>query len=286
MQAIQERVIKVWLSLIITVIALSVSVSTFASVATSDINAFQDLYKKQFPDLEFNDYADGVYALDADSREQWLEMEDFPPYEIAIDEGEELFNTPFANGETYASCFENEGVGVRQNFPYFDTEQKQVVTLELAINQCREKNSEKPLKYKKGDIAKLSAYMAYTSRGNKFTTDVPDDPGAIAAYENGKQFFYSRRGQLNFSCASCHIQAANNLLRADLVSPALGHVTHWPVYRAKWGEIGTLHWRFAGCNEQVYAKALPAQGESYRNLEYFLTVMSQGLNVNGPGSRK
>ena len=31
---------------------------------------------------------------------------------------------------------------------------------------------------------------------------------------------------------------------------------------------------------------LPAQGEEYRNLEYFLTYMSNGMEVNGPGARK
>jgi sulfur-oxidizing protein SoxA len=58
------------------------------------------------------------------------------------------------------------------------------------------------------------------------------------------------------------------------------------VYRSKWGTVGTLHRRFSGCNKQVRAKPFKAQGEEYRNLEYFLTAMSNGLNLNGPGSRK
>jgi sulfur-oxidizing protein SoxA len=32
--------------------------------------------------------------------------------------------------------------------------------------------------------------------------------------------------------------------------------------------------------------ALEPQSESYRNLEYFLTYMSNGLELNGPASRK
>jgi sulfur-oxidizing protein SoxA len=47
-----------------------------------------------------------------------------------------------------------------------------------------------------------------------------------------------------------------------------------------------MHRRFGGCNEQVRAKAFPAQSPEYRNLEYFLTYMSNGLEVNGPGARK
>jgi sulfur-oxidizing protein SoxA len=75
-------------------------------------------------------------------------------------------------------------------------------------------------------------------------------------------------------------------VRSDILSPALGHTTGWPVYRSKWGELGTLHRRFSGCNKQVRAKDFPAQGEEYRNLEYFLTHMSNGIEFNGPSARK
>ena len=104
--------------------------------------------------------------------------------------------------------------------------------------------------------------------------------------EAGKQFYYSKRGQLNFSCADCHVTNAGMQVRADKLSPALGHPTHFPVYRSKWGDMGTLHRRFDGCNKQVRAEPRPAQGEDYRNLEYFMTYMSNGLEVNGSGARK
>ena len=54
-----------------------------------------------------------------------------------------MFNMPFKNGNTYANCFENEGIGIRQNYPFFDENRNEVVTLELAINECRKKNGEK-----------------------------------------------------------------------------------------------------------------------------------------------
>jgi hypothetical protein len=46
------------------------------------------------------------------------------------------------------------------------------------------------------------------------------------------------------------------------------------------------HRRFVGCNKQVRAKAFKPQGDEYRNLEYFLTYMSNGIPWNGPGARK
>ena len=251
-----------------------------------DLKEFQSYYMKRFPNTPFEDFANGVYSIDPASREQWQDIEEFPPYELNLTNGEELFNKPFANGKTYASCFENGGIGIRQNYPYFDTERGEVITLELAINECRTANGEKPLKWKRGPIADISAYMAYTSRGNVFDIKIPDDPRALAAYERGKKHFYQKRGQLNMACADCHKFYAGNMVRADLLSPALGHLTHFPVYRSKWGGLGTTHRRYGGCNGQVRAKPYPAQSEEYRALEYFHTYMSNGLAVNGPGARK
>ncbi len=251
-----------------------------------DRKAFQDYFKNRFPNTPFEDFINGVYAIDPESREQWEAIEEFPPYEIAIEEGEQLFNKKFANGKSVGSCFPNGGNGIADQYPFFDTKRGEVVTLAVAVNECLTANGEKPMKYKKGPLASVLAYMAFTTRGKKVDEKIPKDPRALEAYESGKQFFYARRGQLNMSCAHCHVDNSGNKIRADLLSPALGHVTHFPVYRSKWGELGTLHRRFGGCNEQVRAKAFEAQGPEYRNLEYFMTYMSNGLTWNGPGSRK
>lgn len=269
---------------------LFAGLSTFATLALAspaeDLTEFREYYQSRFPNVDFAEFANGVYAIDEASREQWQEIEEFPPYELNLSKGEQLFKTPFANGKGYADCFENGGIGIRQNFPYFDTDSGEVVTLEKALNDCRVENGEAPLKYKKGPIADLSAYMAYTSRGKVFDIKVPDDPRAVAAFERGKTHFYTKRGQLNMACADCHRKYTGFRIRTEILSPALGQPTHFPVYRSKWGGLGTLHRRYAGCNQQVRAESFAAQSEEYRALEYFHTYMSNGLAVNGPGSRK
>ena len=267
-------------------VGLGLSATYAIAAPEEDLKAFRSFFQKRFPDVAMADYVNGVYAVDKGSREQWEAIEDFPPYELALEQGEELFKKPFKNSKSYADCFENGGVGIRQNYPYFDSKSGMVKTLELEINECRKANDEKPYKWKKGKLAAVSAYMAFTSRGNIFDIKIPDDPRALAAYEDGKRFYYSKRGQLNFSCANCHVGGAAMNVRADKLSPGIGHVTHFPVYRSKWGAMGTLHRRYGGCNKQVRAKAFKAQGEEYRNLEYFHTYMSNGLAVNGPGARK
>ena len=252
-----------------------------------DRRALVEYFQRHSADIPIENYIDGAYIYDEDARQQWLELEDFPPYEFAVEEGEALFNTPFANGGSYADCFENGGIAIRQNYPKWDRENGRVVTLELAINECRESNGEHPYPWQRGELAAVSAYMADTSRDEVLATEIPaDDPRALAAYEEGRRFFYTRRGQLNMSCASCHLASANIRLRAELPGPALGQVSHFPVYRAKWQELGTLHRRYAGCNQQVRATPFPPQSKQYRRLEYYQTYMSNGLVVNGPSLRK
>lgn len=275
------------LILSITALGLIAGLPLAAQAAPADdLKSFREHFMKRFPGIPLQEYQNGVYAINADARFSWESIEEFPPYEDELMKGEELFNTPFANGKTYAGCFPNGGKGIRQNYPYFDSKNGKVKTLEEEINECRTKNGEKALGWKKGDIAAISAYMSSTSNGKKLNVKIPNDPRALAAYKRGKQHFYAKRGQLNLSCANCHIDNAGNRVRAETLSPALGQPTHFPVYRLKWGNLGTLHRRYAGCNKQVRAKPFSAQSDEYKALEYFHTYMSNGIGVNGPSSRK
>ena len=248
-----------------------------------DLAAYQHYFTERFPGIPLKEFGNGVYAIDKVSRDSWEAIEEFPPYEPMIDDGEALWNTAFKNGKTYASCFP-DGPAQRKNYPHWDG--KKVVTLPMAVNACREANGEEPLKYiKDKNLNALLAYMSYQSRGQKTNVVIPDDK-ALEAYNKGKEFYFARRGQLNFSCAQCHMESPGLHVRTDILSPSLGHTTGFPVYRSKWGQLGTLHRRFTGCNKQVRAKAFEAQGEEYRNLEYFLTHMSNGMEYNGPSARK
>ena len=276
---------KKLLVLAATTAALSLSpfVATQASPA-EDLEAFKGYFKKKFSDVTFDDYKNGVYAIDAASREQWEEMEEFPPYELAIDDGKALWEKKFANGKSYTDCF-GDVAKIRGGYPYHDKDKDDIITLEGAINKCRTDNGEKALKWKKGKLAKISAYVAYEGRGGKVDVKVEGDK-AVAWYDQGKTFFYAKRGQLNMACADCHVYYAGSNIRADKLSPAIGHTTHFPVYRSKWGSLGTLHRRYGGCNKQVRAKPFKAQSKQYKSLEYFEAYMSNGLELNGPGARK
>lgn len=243
----------------------------------------EEIKKNYIWPIKLEDFINGTGAWYRPTEEQMAELNEFPPYDIELDEGEKLFKTPFANGKGYKNCFPE--VGVKDKYPYFDTKKNEIVTLEEDINACRVQNGEKPLKYGKGDIAKVSAYIAKESRGKTINVKIPNE-AAKQAYENGKKMFYTQRGYFYMSCAECHVQGSGQSIRAERLSPALGQVSHFPVYRVKWQEIGTLHRRLAGCVEDTGSEKPKMQSKELKELEYFLTYMSNGLKLNGPDTRK
>lgn len=276
-----------FLAVLTIVMGVSVPCQPVAAGPEDDRAAFAAYYQSRFPEVPFHEFANGIYAIDADARSQWESIEDFPPYEFAVDRGAELWQQPLPDGTAMADCFFANPGEVRSRFPQFDESLGEVVTLELAINRCRESSGADPLPYGKEDMIDIVAYLAYQARGRKVDTRVPaDQPAALAAYEAGKRFYYSKRGQLNFACADCHITSVGQYVRADRLGPSLGHPTHFPVYRSKLGGMISLHQRFFGCVRDVRAQPFELQSQEFRNLEYFLSYMSNGLEFNGPGARK
>ena len=257
-----------------------------------DLAQFQQYFKDKFPTVPLEAYNDGVNALPqyAERRANWEILMEFPPYEEEIEKGEKLWNTPFANGETYANCFKNGGKGLAVAYPYYDKKAGKMRTIEADLNECRTMNGEKPIKnLKHGDMARLVIVFKRLSNGLPMAVKL-DSPEAVAVYEKGKQFYWARRGQLNMSCATCHVQNAGNKIRGDVLSAGLGHGTGFPVYRTKWAQggkpLGTIHRRYGGCNKQVRAKPLKPQSASYTALELYENYMNTGVPLKVPSQRQ
>ena len=277
---------KLPLTLVTSVLLALSAAGTIHATPAEDQEALKSFFTKKFKDIDASTYGDGAYIYREDAYNQFREIEeDFPPYEDQVATGEEMWGTPFANGKGYKDCFGEDVSKIRAKYPMYDEAKDTILTLEGEINACRTANGEKKLKWKKGKIAALSGYIASEAKGQVIDIKIPNEK-AEAWYEKGKTFFYAKRGQLNMSCADCHVGYAGNRIRADTLSPAYGQVTHFPVYRAKWNALGTLHRRYGGCNEQVRAKSFKAQSDEYKALEYFHTYMSNGLEWNGPAFRK
>jgi sulfur-oxidizing protein SoxA len=244
-----------------------------------------EYFKNKFPAMKWDNYTRGALAFSNDAWQQYESIMSFPPFETQVEKSQKMWETPFKNGKTYASCFPNGGKNIAGNYPRFDDKSGKVVTFEMALNACREKNGEKPYKYSSmKTIGLLSAYARSLSDGMLSNVKVVG-PGATAAYEAGKHMFFSRHGQLNFSCATCHYDNAGNRIRSDLLSPLVGHTTHWPVFRA--GErLFTLQRRYKGCNKNVRAQPFKIGSKEYNDLEYFESYMSNGLPLQANVFRK
>ena len=282
--------------LLLLLAVLGVTAGTMpAAVAdpASDLKQFQAYFKKKFPTVPFDEYANGLYALPGQEvyRDQWELISEFPPYELGLSLGKKMWDKPFKNGKTFAECFKNGGKDIAQGYPYWDEASQKVRTAEMDLNACLKKNGESEFTNLDKDqgarvkLAQLTAYFYSLSKGQRVKIDL-SSPGAVKAYEEGKKFWWSRRGQLNFACANCHMDlAGKNFGGNQPLSAGLGHTTAWPAQRLDWGRIETIHQRYKTCNKQVRAKPYKHGDERYNNLQLYETYMSSGLPLTAPSMR-
>jgi len=245
-----------------------------------------DELKNNFPKaIKEKDFALGSYAFNSRGKSQYDDIKEMPPYEDAIDAGEALYNKKFANGKSFKTCFPKADIA--GNYPYYDEKKSTVVTITSAINACLVANGEKKWKEKKGKIAHLEAYLSFQSQeaGKKMEIKI-DSQAAADAYERGKKEYYAQRGYLKLSCATCHVQGAGQRVRAEYMSPLLGQVTHFPVFRLKWNGLGTLERRMNGCNKDQGENPHKTNSKWMKELLYFMAYMSNGMAIDGPDIRK
>ena len=258
---------------------------TASATPEQDRKEVLEYYKNKFPNLKFDDYVNGALALNQDALDQYKSIMEFPPYDSQVDKGKKMWETPFKNGKKYADCYPNGGKNMAGNYPYFDEKLGKVVTYEMSINACRRANGEDEYDYNDmKTMGLLTAYSRSLSDGMKMNVKV-EGAKATEAYEKGKVLFYQRRGQLNFSCASCHVSMVGMTLRTELLSPALGHAVHWPEFRGG-DKVTTLQARYKQCNKNVRVVPFTSGSDEYNNLEYFHSYMSNGLPMQTPVFRK
>lgn len=243
-----------------------------------------DHYKQIFPDIRFQDYIYGALAMNQEAKEQYDNMMDFPSFAVDLRHGGSQWEKPFKNGKKFSSCFKYDGINAAANYPTFDDKAGRVVTFENAVNDCLKANHEKELKYGSKEMTLLTAYARSLSDNAKVNIKVKS-AGALAAYENGKQIYYERRGQLNFSCATCHVDYPGKFARSEQLSMMIGQASHWPEFRAG-TEALTLQGRFIQCQKNTRTEPRGFNSTDYNNLEYFITYMSNGLQMQTPVFRK
>ena len=218
---------------------------------------------------------------------QALEMDDFDnPGMIFVDQAKDAWNTVEGSaGKSCASCHgdaEESMVGVRAVYPKWNEAAGEVRTMAMQINDCRKtKMGAEAWKYDGGDMAAMEALISVQSRG--MPVNVAIDGPVKAVWEQGKELYYTRTGQLDLSCASCHELNYGNMIRADHLSQ--GQINGFPTYRLKNAKLNTVHARFKGCVRDTRAETYKPGSAEFVALELYVASRGNGLSVEGPSVR-
>lgn len=209
------------------------------------------------------------------------------PASLWVEKGEALWTK--ADGKASRSCASCHGKaednmkGVGASYPKFDVHAGTVINLEQRINLCREKHmAATPWKYESEPLLAMTTFVKMQSRGMPMQVQV--DGPAVSYFENGRRFYYERRGMNDLACKHCHEDNWGNHLRTELLSQ--GMANGFPTYRLKWQKLGSLHRRLAGCNEEIRAEPFALGSREYVDLELYLAWRAQGLQVETPSVRK
>ncbi len=216
-----------------------------------------------------------------------MQADDFDnPGMIFVEQAEEVWNTADGSeGKSCASCHEDAGTsmkGVRATYPKWNEAAGEVRTVEMQINDCREtRMGAEPWKYTGGDMVNMTALIASVSRG--MPVNVAIDGPAQSTWEQGKELYYTRTGQLELSCANCHEDHYGDMIRADHLSQ--GQINAFPVYRLKNTKLNSVHARFKGCVRDTRAETYSPGSPEFIALELYVASRGNGLSVEGPSIR-
>lgn len=218
---------------------------------------------------------------------QQLQTDDFENQGmIFVDQAIDVWNT--ADGSEGKSCADCHGdpadsmVGVAATYPKWNEDAGEVRTVQMQMNDCRvNRMGAEAWKYDASTAVKMEGLIASVSRG--MPVNVAIDGPAQSVWEKGKEMYYTRYGQLELSCASCHEQNYGNYIRADHLSQ--GQINGFPAYRLKNAKLNGVHSRFKGCVRDTRAETFKPGSDDFIALELYVKSRGNGLSVEGPSVR-
>lgn len=217
---------------------------------------------------------------------QALQMDDFDnPGMIFVDQGRDAWAVAEGSeGKACADCHnEPESLAdARATYPKWNDEAEEVRTLAMQINGCRtEQMGAEAWKYDGSDMLNMEALLSSVGRGTPINVAI--DGPAQSMWEQGRDLYYTRTGQLDLSCANCHEDNYGNYIRADHLSQ--GQINGFPVYRLKNAKLNGAHSRFKGCVRDTRAETYGVGSEEFIALELYVASRGNGLSVEGPSVR-
>ena len=215
-----------------------------------------------------------------------MQMDDFDnPMFVYAERGMEAWTT--AEGTEGKACADCHGAiedgmkGVRAVMPKVNAAGN-LWSLEDYVNDCRtNRMGAEALKWNSDGMKDMTTAISLQSRGMPVAVEI--EGPAQEFWERGKEMYYTRYGQLELSCASCHEQNYGNYIRADHLSQ--GQINGFPLYRLKDAAAVSIHQRFVGCIRDTRAETFAAGSQEFRELELYVASRGLGLDIEGAGVR-
>jgi sulfur-oxidizing protein SoxA len=217
---------------------------------------------------------------------QAMQIDDFDnPGMIFVESGQESWETvDGSEGKSCSSCHNDidSMAGVKATYPKWNEAAGEVRTLQMQMNDCRtNRMGADAWKYDKGPAINMEAALSSVSRG--LPVNVAIDGPAQSTWEQGKELYYARTGQLELSCANCHEDSYGLMIRADHLSQ--GQINGFPTYRLKNAKLNGVHSRFKGCVRDTRAETYKPGSKEFVALELYVASRGNGLSIEGPSVR-
>ena len=215
-----------------------------------------------------------------------LERDDFDnPGMVYVDRGLDMWNAAIGKGgESCAGCHQRPEsmAGLRAVTPRVDEKTGKLMTVESYVNECvTERMGLEAWNWTGPEMKDMLALISMQARG--LPVNVAIDGAAAPFWEKGKEIYYTRFGQLEMSCASCHEDNQGKFIRADHLSQ--GQINGFPTYRLKDAGILSAQQRFVGCVRDTRAETFKAGSDEFTALELYVASRGNGLSVEGVAVR-
>lgn len=215
-----------------------------------------------------------------------MQADDFDnPGMLGVEQGLALWDAvDGTEGKSCASC--HEGIestqGLRASMPKYNEAKGTMYTMEMYVNDCRtERMGAEAWKWNSAQMKGMTAAIGHQSLG--MPMNVAIDGPAEEFWKKGEEIYYTRFGQLEMSCASCHEDNYGNFIRADHLSQ--GQINGFPVYRLKDAGLVSIHQRFKGCIRDTRAETFSEGSPEFIALELYVASRGNGLSVESPAVR-
>ena len=232
--------------------------------------------QKRFPGNNPNDWVLGTESPSAGVQAIPLTADNATNSADILAIGKKTWDRRFKDGKSFANCFPNAGKRVAATYPQFETKTREVVTVEMTLNRCLTLHGEAEIESTNTAVmGPLSAYFRSLSDGQRLNVRV-GTAQAREKFDSGRTLFQRRIGQLDYACASCHVQHAGSSFGQQGLSAVVGQAVTWPRLQPG-GQVLRLQTQFQRCMQRSGAEPFALGSEELNNLEYFHAFVSNGL---------